>query len=210
MLKNGQVLAAGPVDDVLTPARIRELYDVEAEVTRHPRTGHLTVTPLAAGDRAMTDRRPPARAHDAGLRRRGRRRDPPRAAGRIHAYQPGAGVRPVDPLRGQRRRADLLRRAAAADARRRAGRIDAGERRRGVPGTAAQSARDPVHARRVGRRRARRDARDHVRLVARLARRSGWRRSPASSARWWRSASSTRSRPRGTAACPRTSCCWPA
>ena len=49
MLRNGQVLAAGPVDDVLTPARIRELYDVDAEVARHPRTGHLTVTPLPPG-----------------------------------------------------------------------------------------------------------------------------------------------------------------
>ena len=48
MLKQGQVLAAGSVDDVLTPARIRDLYDVEAEVTRHSVTGHLTVTPLRA------------------------------------------------------------------------------------------------------------------------------------------------------------------
>lgn len=47
MLKDGQVLAAGPVDEVLTPARIRELYDVDADVTRHPRTGHLTVVPIA-------------------------------------------------------------------------------------------------------------------------------------------------------------------
>ena len=47
MLKDGRVLAAGPVDRVLTPARIRELYDVDAEVTRHPRTGHLTVVPIA-------------------------------------------------------------------------------------------------------------------------------------------------------------------
>ena len=46
MLKKGRVLAAGSVDDVLTPARIRELYDVEADVTRHALTGHLTVTPL--------------------------------------------------------------------------------------------------------------------------------------------------------------------
>lgn len=44
MLKQGRVIATGPVDDVLTPARIRELYDVDAEVIRHPRTGHLTVT----------------------------------------------------------------------------------------------------------------------------------------------------------------------
>jgi iron complex transport system ATP-binding protein len=46
MLKQGRVLAAGPVDEVLTPARIRELYDVNAEVTRHAVTGHLMVTPL--------------------------------------------------------------------------------------------------------------------------------------------------------------------
>ena len=46
MLKDGQVLAAGPLEDVLTPERIRELYDVDAEVSRHPRTGSLMVTPL--------------------------------------------------------------------------------------------------------------------------------------------------------------------
>ena len=50
MLKDGRVLATGPVDDVLTPARIRELYEVDAEVTRHPRSGHLRVTPLARED----------------------------------------------------------------------------------------------------------------------------------------------------------------
>jgi len=47
MLKDGRVLAAGPVDDVLTPARIRDLYEVDAEVARHARTGHLTVTPIS-------------------------------------------------------------------------------------------------------------------------------------------------------------------
>ena len=46
MLKQGRVLAAGSVDEVLTPAGVRELYDVEAEVMRHALTGHLTVTPL--------------------------------------------------------------------------------------------------------------------------------------------------------------------
>ena len=46
MLKDGQVLAAGPVNDVLTPARIRDLYEVDADVTRHARTGHLTVVPI--------------------------------------------------------------------------------------------------------------------------------------------------------------------
>ena len=48
MLKGGRVIAAGPVDEVLTPARIRDLYEVDAEVTRHARTGHLTVIPLSS------------------------------------------------------------------------------------------------------------------------------------------------------------------
>ena len=47
MIKGGRVIAAGPVDDVLTPARVRDLYDVDAEVTRHTRTGHLTVIPVS-------------------------------------------------------------------------------------------------------------------------------------------------------------------
>jgi iron complex transport system ATP-binding protein len=50
MLKHGRVIAAGRVDDVLTPARIGELYEVEAEVVRHPRTGFLHVTPVGAGE----------------------------------------------------------------------------------------------------------------------------------------------------------------
>jgi len=48
MLKDGQVLASGTVDQVLTPALILKLYDVEADVARHPRTGHLTVVPIGA------------------------------------------------------------------------------------------------------------------------------------------------------------------
>jgi iron complex transport system ATP-binding protein len=52
MLKQGRVLTTGPVADVLTPARISELYEVEAEVTRHPRSGRLLVTPLHDEDRA--------------------------------------------------------------------------------------------------------------------------------------------------------------
>lgn len=46
LLKSGQVIAAGAVDDVLTPTSIRALYEVEADVARHPRTGHLTVVPV--------------------------------------------------------------------------------------------------------------------------------------------------------------------
>ena len=52
MLKNGSVLADGPIDDVLTSERIRQLYDVEAEVTRHHRTGRLSVTPVGPGGQA--------------------------------------------------------------------------------------------------------------------------------------------------------------
>jgi iron complex transport system ATP-binding protein len=46
LLKNGQVLAAGPTEEVLTPAGIRALYGVEADVTRHPATGRLIVVPI--------------------------------------------------------------------------------------------------------------------------------------------------------------------
>ena len=46
LLKDGEVLASGDTDDVLTPARIRALYGVEADVTRHPSTGRLTIVPL--------------------------------------------------------------------------------------------------------------------------------------------------------------------
>jgi iron complex transport system ATP-binding protein len=46
LLKEGQVLASGATDDVLTPERIRALYGVEADVTRHPSTGRLTIVPL--------------------------------------------------------------------------------------------------------------------------------------------------------------------
>lgn len=64
MLKQGRVIAAGAVDEVLTPARIGDLYDVDAEVSRHPRTGHLTVTPLstrvASASARESDRGDPA------------------------------------------------------------------------------------------------------------------------------------------------------
>ena len=46
LLKDGRVLAAGPTEAVLTPAHIRALYGVEAEVRPHPATGHLTVVPI--------------------------------------------------------------------------------------------------------------------------------------------------------------------
>jgi iron complex transport system ATP-binding protein len=46
LLKDGRVLASGATDDVLTSQHIRELYDVEADVTRHPPTGRVIVVPV--------------------------------------------------------------------------------------------------------------------------------------------------------------------
>lgn len=46
LLREGQVIAAGPTDTVLTRANVRALYDVEADVERHADTGHLTVVPV--------------------------------------------------------------------------------------------------------------------------------------------------------------------
>jgi iron complex transport system ATP-binding protein len=47
LLDRGQVLAAGPVDSMMSPPLIRQLYDVDVDITTHPRTGHLTVVPVA-------------------------------------------------------------------------------------------------------------------------------------------------------------------
>ena len=46
LLRSGQVLAAGPTEEVLTSATIQELYGVHAEVERHPRAGHLSIIPI--------------------------------------------------------------------------------------------------------------------------------------------------------------------
>jgi len=47
LLTRGEVLASGAIDDVITPAGIRALYGVDAEVERRPLTGHLIVVPVA-------------------------------------------------------------------------------------------------------------------------------------------------------------------
>jgi iron complex transport system ATP-binding protein len=47
LVRGGRVLASGPTAEVLTPAAVRSLYDVEADVHMHERTGHLMVTPIA-------------------------------------------------------------------------------------------------------------------------------------------------------------------
>ncbi len=46
LLRDGRVLAAGPTAGVLTSDTVRALYDVDADVRRHDRTGRLTVTPV--------------------------------------------------------------------------------------------------------------------------------------------------------------------
>jgi iron complex transport system ATP-binding protein len=46
LLKDGQVLAAGPTAEVLTAGNIRALYGVEAEVQPHAGAGHLVVVPM--------------------------------------------------------------------------------------------------------------------------------------------------------------------
>jgi iron complex transport system ATP-binding protein len=50
LLKEGHVLASGPTEEVLTPAAVRALYNVEADIARHPATGHLTVVPIRRGE----------------------------------------------------------------------------------------------------------------------------------------------------------------
>ena len=46
LLRGGRVLAAGPTDEVLTSTTVRALYNVDAAVERHARSGRLTVVPL--------------------------------------------------------------------------------------------------------------------------------------------------------------------
>ncbi|WP_405617498.1 ABC transporter ATP-binding protein [Streptomyces sp. NBC_01508] len=46
VLKAGTVVASGPPAEVLTPALLAAVYEVEAEVTPHPRTGAPTVVYL--------------------------------------------------------------------------------------------------------------------------------------------------------------------
>jgi iron complex transport system ATP-binding protein len=46
LIRNGQVIASGSTEDVLTKATVRELYGVDADVEHHARAGHLTVVPI--------------------------------------------------------------------------------------------------------------------------------------------------------------------
>jgi ABC-type cobalamin/Fe3+-siderophores transport system ATPase subunit len=46
LLSAGRVLTQGAVEAVLTPANIRLLYGIDADVSMHPRAGHMTVVPV--------------------------------------------------------------------------------------------------------------------------------------------------------------------
>jgi iron complex transport system ATP-binding protein len=46
LLREGAVIARGSTRDALTPERVRQLYDVEADVRFHEAAGHLTVVPI--------------------------------------------------------------------------------------------------------------------------------------------------------------------
>ena len=47
LLRDGRIVAAGPTETVLTPETVGAVYDVEADVRRHPASHQLTVVPLA-------------------------------------------------------------------------------------------------------------------------------------------------------------------
>src|SRR5687768_7040421 len=47
LLHQGRVLAAGATASILDPVLIRQLYGVDVDITAHPKTGHLTVIPVA-------------------------------------------------------------------------------------------------------------------------------------------------------------------
>jgi len=47
LMREGHVIAQGPTTEVLTAARVREIYGVIADVRHHDGAGHLTVTPVS-------------------------------------------------------------------------------------------------------------------------------------------------------------------
>ena len=49
LIRDGRVVADGPTDDVLTPANVREVYGVDAEVITHA-SGHRMVVPVRRAD----------------------------------------------------------------------------------------------------------------------------------------------------------------
>lgn len=58
LLDRGRVLASGSVDSMLSPELIRQLYGVDVDVGRHPRTGRLTILPVGRTRTAAEPARP--------------------------------------------------------------------------------------------------------------------------------------------------------
>ena len=205
LLQAGPGPRAGPTDDDADARRTSgALYDVDADVQFHPRAGHLTVVPHCP--RALTCRRSrarrPARSLDARrLRRAGRRGAA--CSRRSSAARRSACARVfdrsipfADNIDAQIFFVARLPRVLAAAL---VG-SGAGAGRRRLSGAAAQPAGLARHARRLGRRGARRDAGDHLPRSTSRCSASRRCRSPASpdrSARW---RSSTGCRRRGGAA----------
>ena len=167
LMRTGRVLAQGPTREVLTAATIRQLYDVEADVPR-ARTRRSSDGRADAGATTVIEllsRRCTPRRAQPGRSIRTRLaltllvvRHASTLATCLLAPlvgstldQPLARARSIDPVRRQRRRADLLRRAHAARAGGRLRRRGARVGRRRVPGAAAQSAGHAIHAGRLGR-----------------------------------------------------------
>ena len=207
--RGGRVLASGPTADVLTPPTSARSTASRPRSQRHA-SGRLVIVPLS-----RTARGPGVTTRSAGGGENVRSSacsPSARSSWRRSSARPPStcGAHSTShPVRRQRRRADLLHRAAAAHARGRARRRDARVSGRRLPGAAAQPARDAVHARRVGRRGARRDAGDHVRLDVRVG---GIPAVPAASfvGPSSPSRSSTPWRGRVTAGSRPTCCCSPA
>lgn len=53
LLDRGRVLAAGPASHMLQPSLIEQLYGVDVDISTHPKTGRLTVVPLARTEQPL-------------------------------------------------------------------------------------------------------------------------------------------------------------
>ena len=51
LLRDGGIVASGAVDEVLTPDNLKRVYDVEADITRHPSGQRIVVPIRRVGDR---------------------------------------------------------------------------------------------------------------------------------------------------------------
>jgi len=51
LMRDGGIVASGPVDDVLTSRNLQRVYDVETEISRHPSGQRIVVPIRRAGDR---------------------------------------------------------------------------------------------------------------------------------------------------------------